>query len=600
MKSSVDALNCPNCGAPLEFTQDQTLVRCKFCSSSVERSDATPTLDDAGHALRASFADGRITVEQSSNARRFVIKMRGGRPVVIEDSQIVPQVVTSVSYIATNSQVAQAKAGGCVAPFLIISFILLVTIVPIILAMGNPTQIANVLKLVFSGKIDEAITTTSTLGKNVRVSGSGVLAPFGADGPPDIIVLTNQFPLGEGETENRILALRSAEPVMLWQSESLGKSVYRAPIMAGPDFVYALHEDKLWALHRADGQTAWTATLADKVSFSVCPNCVRLLGIYLFTLSDDGTLQAYNAQTGAPAWKFQANQDSPRGLYVLGGRLAFIDQDENNHGLLRLFDPASGKMETVQPECRPDRNSRYASYASWTTPIYTSPDAASFYILFDECVQHWDAKTLKLVWSTTPADRFYGEVFPLATEEAFYLGVQGKLVVFEAVTGKLQTLLEDKDYEFVALAVEGDTLIVRAIRTRGSQRSELWALDKSSDKRRWMVDLGESPSLDPPHASAGSISEDKPVWTWHITSKGLAILRFKAAEDDVSHAILLETLDVKTGESSGQQEIRLGVDTIILSAPGFTLWQGDTLWMPIEGKLLGFDAAAGKITYRWP
>ena len=115
-----------------------------------------------------------------------------------------------------------------------------------------------------------------------------------------------------------------------------------------------------------------------------------------------------------------------------------------------------------------------------------------------------------------------------------------------------------------------------------------------------MIDLGESPSLDPPHASAGSISEDKPMWTWHITSKGLAILHFKAAEDDVSHAILLETLDVKTGESSSQQETRLGVDTSILSAPGFTLWQGDTLWMPIEGKLLGFDAAAGKITYRWP
>jgi hypothetical protein len=162
-------------------------------------------------------------------------------------------------------------------------------------------------------------------------------------------------------------------------------------------------------------------------------------------------------------------------------------------------------------------------------------------------------------------------------------------------------LLTNDDYEFVPLTIVNDSLLVRAMRQRGSERFEIWSVDRSaSDEINWTFDLGQNPPLDPPNANTSIIDEDEPVWTWHVIPGGLMIIRFKRAADDVSHAILLETLDLQTGISSGSKEVKLGISTIILSAPEFVVWQQDTLWMSIEGQLLGFDAGTGEIVYRWP
>ena len=84
------------------------------------------------------------------------------------------------------------------------------------------------------------------------------------------------------------------------------------------------------------------------------------------------------------------------------------------------------------------------------------------------------------------------------------------------------------------------------------------------------------------------------------TAAGLRLVRFKSAADNKSHAILNETLDWQTGQSSGQTETRLNLPTIIFDAPSWTVWENDTLWMVIENELLGFDAAGNTIVYRWP
>jgi hypothetical protein len=191
------------------------------------------------------------------------------------------------------------------------------------------------------------------------------------------------------------------------------------------------------------------------------------------------------------------------------------------------------------------------------------------------------------------------------SKETVYTGGDGQLLALSAATGELRALFaagDDKDdYEFVPLAMIGDDLLVRAVRQRGSTRFELWLVDGTGrDGVRWTFDLGKNPPLDPPDANTGIIDVDEPVWTWHLVPDGLMILRFKRADDDVSHAILFETVDLESGTSSGSKEISLDISTTILSAPDFTIWRQDTLWMSIEGKLLGFDATAGEIVYRWP
>ena len=102
------------------------------------------------------------------------------------------------------------------------------------------------------------------------------------------------------------------------------------------------------------------------------------------------------------------------GLYVLGDRPAFMDRDENNKGLLRVFDPASGEMQTAQPTC--PYLSSHLAYADWTTSLYPSSDGSSFYVLFGSpqlCIQRWDARRLEQLWSTQMPDGVDRDVLPL-------------------------------------------------------------------------------------------------------------------------------------------------------------------------------------------
>ena len=549
--AALDSLNCSNCGAPLEFKGRQKTTRCKYCGSTIARPDETLP------------------------------------------PQLQPE---SISYPTTA-----ARSGARVTGLLVL-FVLLVILIPIGFAVFNTARVSQILKSIMAGDLEGALTAVPTLNKRIRVGESGALVLSLSDAPPNIIVLTTQYAPNNDEQEQRLVALSSQEPRMLWQSPPLNKDTYRTPILANNDFVYVLEGEHLIAFHRTDGSSAWEAPLPDEVSLYVCRDCVRLLGDRLFTLTNDGTLLALDARTGEPTWDYRAVQDSPRCLYILGDRLAFMDRDENNDGLLRLFDPISGEMQTVQPACPYDASR--IEYADWTTPIYLSPGSKSFYLVFGSpkpCTQRWDAQTMAQLWSTEmPSGIFYDNPI-LVTEETLYLGNDNQLLAFNAATGELRSLLTDDDYEFVPLAVVDDSLLVRAMRQRGSKRFEIWSVNKStSDEVNWTFDLGQNPPLDPLYANTSIIDEDEPVWTWHVVSEGLMIVRFKRAEDDVSHAILLETLDLQTGTSSGSREIQLDISTIILSAPEFAVWQQDTLWMSIEGQLLGFDASAGEIVYRWP
>jgi hypothetical protein len=144
-------------------------------------------------------------------------------------------------------------------------------------------------------------------------------------------------------------------------------------------------------------------------------------------------------------------------------------------------------------------------------------------------------------------------------------------------------------------------LLVLAQRQRGSTRFELWQMEGGTGELNWKAEMGEKSPLGDVFSSLGGIiSDDETAWTFHTTPESVLILRFYAAADDVSHALRWESINWKTGTSSGEKEIKLGVDTIILSAPSFMLWRNNVLWMDIENQLLAFDVQKGQITYRWP
>ncbi len=603
--SSLNSLNCPNCGAPLEFPQAQWATRCNFCGSHIARSEEAITADEHERILRTSMIDGRVIDRDSSESgsisgHSYVIKFRNGQPVVLEARESPKRdSVSAVMPTVTVSVPTQTASSGGVSCLVTLIALCIIAAGLGAIFLNNP-QTGQMLQLILAGDFDGALTAMPSVGRMIRVGSSAALAPSNSS-EPEIVALTMQFSMDGDTQEYRLVDVGGDGFALRWQSPELGEAVYSAPILAGDERVYTLVADRLMALSRSDGSVVWEARLADVVSLNTCVDCVRLEGERIFTLSDDGTLEAFDAHDGRSLWSFRANDDSLRGLYVLDGRPAFVDQDENSHGLLRLFDPASGEMQTVQPMCSAGSNE---DYLSWTTALYVAPDGESFYALYDsfeKCVQRWDAKTLESLWSSmAPAAAFFG-ASPLVTEDAFYYNGDHTMIALDAATGDVRTLLTDEDYGFAPLTVVGDRLLVRATRERGSKRFEIWAVDiAGGDGADWTFDLGENGPLDPPDASHSIITAHQSVWTWHVISGDLALVHFYRSENDTAHAIRLETIDVKTGKSLSTREIPLKLSTSILSAPAFRLWQGDVLWMSMEGTLMGLDVTAGEITYRWP
>jgi outer membrane protein assembly factor BamB len=604
------SLNCPNCGAPLDFPEARASVHCRFCGSIVERSDDEPTPDDESHALKIDLREGRITVEGAGStamgARRYVIKMQSGQPMVIDAGQTA-QAPTSADVTYTNvpapTRARPASSGaGCLGTLLTLALTLGV---PLVIILAVTPGVGAVFSQLLSGNVQEAVSNVQTLGTNISVERSAALIPSTNDAPPDILVLTRQQPLDGGNATSRVVALNGASPALLWQSEPLGSELYETPLLATNERVIVLNKARLIALRRGDGAIAWEAPLSDEVSLNTCRDCVRLIGDKVFALSDDGTLQAFEAATGRSLWTFQGIQDSPRGLYVLDGRPAFMDRNENTEGLLYVFDPASGARQTFRPECTSDPFFG-PRYADWTTPLFFAPNG-DFYLVFGWpalCLQRFDATTMQPVWSTvSPREgnvQLQSGSAPLITERALYFANDKTLFSADAATGELRELLTDNDYRFTPLEAFEDVLVALAVRQRGSQRNEVWVVDTTTGERRWALDLGEDAPVGETFGYGSIITNDATMWTWRATARGLQILRFYRAPDSVSHALRYQTYDWQTGQGDGQKEKRLGVDTIILTAPNFMLWRNEMLWMEMDGHLLGFDAASGEITYRWP
>ncbi len=603
--SSLHSLNCPNCGAPLEFPEGQWTTHCNFCGSQISRSEEPVTANEHDRILRTSMIDGRVIDRDlaepgSTSIHSYVIKFRNGQPVVLEaGGSATSSTVRVVSPTVTVSVPTPTYSGGrnsCLAT--------MGTLFVIATALGifllSAPQTGQMLKLILAGDFDGMLTAMPSVGRMIRVGNSAALAAP-AEGAPDLVVLTMQSSLDAETQEYRLVEVGGDEFAMRWQSAHLGKDVYSAPILVGDELVYTVAGDHLMALSRADGTMSWDARLADVVSLNVCVDCMRLEGKRIFALSDDGTLAAFDASDGQSLWSYRANNDTLHGLYVFDGRPALIDQDENNHGLLRVFDPASGEMQTAQPSCS---NNSSTDYLDWTSQLYLAPDGKSFYAFFDfftACVQRWDAKSLELTWSSQAPDAAFSNLSPLVTKDAFYYNGDHTLIALDAATGDARTLLTDEEYGFVPLTVAGDRLLVRATRERGSTRYEIWSVDTAGgNEADWTLDLGENEPLDPPNASHPIITTGQSVWTWRIMSGDLMLVHFYRSENDAAHAIRLETIDVETGKRKDTREIPLKVTTSILSAPGFKVWQKDVMWMSLEGSLLGLDVAAGEITYRWP
>lgn len=557
--SAMRTVSCPSCGAPADLAPETRVGKCKYCGATIERVDAPPPPPAPAPTP---------TVERQPN-----------RP---------PVVYVTTTQIATPTRQTNKGGGACLGIMLPMLVLVFVGAGVFFLWSGNDlTQLLN-LPSNLSGIIPSSLIANGTFR----------LIPPANDGAPDLAGGVYDI-----TSEKYSLAYLSggAKPALQWQAAARKEFPNPFVVAANADYIYTANDTRVLALNRGDGTVAWEGSLTDALPYCE-EGCWQLVGDRLVALTKDGTLQAFNAETGKQAWSMELESTPDRFWVAFDQLLVLVRVDAEVHVL--FIDPRTGEVnQQLTPHC-PENGDSFASGLDTYSPVVADEANDALYFAYgfpDTCVQRWEVTDGELQWETQlEADSFIDlrEARPLLTAKAMYFGNGTQLFAVDLATGDLEVLLEEEDFEFVPLALEDDLLLVRATNSRGTEKLELRGIDLATGEQAWVFALGTAQPLDPPEAMTSLVSEGETVWTWHLTSAGFTLVQIHASP----HEIRLTTLDPVEGVSTGEEKvIPIYTNSTIsfLSPPQVIGWVKDTLWLVLESHVYAVDTAAGTATL-WP
>jgi outer membrane protein assembly factor BamB len=319
----------------------------------------------------------------------------------------------------------------------------------------------------------------------------------------------------------------------------------------------------------------------------------------VITLTTDESLQAYDAATGSLVWNRRlAGNDST--LRLMGGSLVILDYigDSYDYSLIFLNPLDGSQQRVVNAVCQVDQYLSDSLYI-YSGLVYAKADNA-LYLVYESpygCIQRIDFNTGQVTWQTVMQDSFsfapYGFNY-LATGTALYFGADNQLLQVDKSTGVVQPLMTNADYEFIPLAVSGDTLLVRARRTRGTERFELWGVDITSGRQLWQKVLQGAEPIDPPNKMVGLVDDTDTGWTWRLLPTGLVLIKFQGAPNQV----VLDTFSLADGSLLGEQTISLTqVSGDFYSVPSVIGWQDNVVYLSLESGIYALDVDTGKLLF---
>lgn len=534
--SEVQAVQCPNCGAPAHFEGERG--KCEYCGTVLERPSP-----------KATQIEIQLPTAQTGPAVRRISVF--GCVILIA---VVTLVVGGVAFAIL------AGAGATVATI-----------------QGQEDNPSGLPEL-FEGVADRSWTIGSEAG---RLVGPG-------DGRPFDLLLNVYYPNDEGYG---LVYLDGQSYSERWQSPILSQNSSPSTIVPGAAFIYVVNEANLMAVRPEDGQLAWQTTLGDVLVAPCLTQCLQVMGDYLVALTDAGVLEAYNSQTGQPAWSRRL-AEIPRQLLNAAGHPAVLDNSEDRVAL-HVFNLADGTpLRQMAPRCPNEPFPDDPQTPSIYDRVYEDPAGRSVYFtagFFEPgCVQRWDTATGEMVWQATfPVDALRYDSPPLVTADALYLtGRDGMVTIISAAGGAVNQWAVDADYELAPLAAGENVLVVEARRTRGSERFELWGLDTTNGERLWQTILQADELLE---YSTVLYDTDPGIWTFRATPAGLQLLQVLP---NPSH-LTLETLRFADGTAASQ--LTIPVDEADSFWFNVLAWDEQVVWLELDAELAILDVAGEKL-----
>ena len=643
------SLICPACGAPLDTDGTSAVVRCKFCGNVSLLPGVLPAQSAAPASaldeIRKLAGDGNLADAiqrycqtygvDLSEARGAVDAIQAGRLVtpsapgmrppeeltkalqevqrLLSDGNKIGAIKVyrenyDVSFARAKYAIEQIEGGNTLRPE---TGFQALSAPPQGQAASFQEQVAPLQAAPTASRSRKWLGCSVTLAIIVLVGGliayfliqpGGPFTPhYNPDGPVALIpsgeAVAPNFALGlydSGKDTRFIGLLDGTTSKLIWHAAPLAGDGYVDGLAAGPDLVYAANASVLLAYRKSDGSLAWQAQMPDKLNSG--DSTLLVAGGRVITSNSDQTIQAYDAASGAQVWnKRLAGYD--RVLRLIGNSLVVVDYTDNNHNFGLLFlDPASGSQQNViTPTCT------HADYTSNIDPesglVYDPAGNAIFLVYASPygCVQRLDLASGQVAWSTGSKDNYNFSMDgfqSLMTGSTLYFSDGSDILAVNKSTGAMQTLLTNPDYDILPLAVAGDKLIVRARRTRGTEKFELWGVNAASGESAWTLDMQGASPIDPPDDMSGLVDDTDFGWTWKLLPTGLVVITFRGQPNQLQ----LETFNPADGASLGKQTLALKkVFGDFYSIPKVIGWQGSLAYIYVDTVIYSLDVSTAKL-----
>ncbi|MEW5830782.1 MAG: PQQ-binding-like beta-propeller repeat protein [Chloroflexota bacterium] len=584
-------LDCPTCGAPLDYDGSRAVVRCKFCQNVVVIDALKPEKPgETGLPKPAGVPDEIVQLIRAGNKLEAIKRYRE---------------LYDVSLARAKYAVEQIEAGNLLEP-----------------EAGFQVQEAAKVAVKVSGAAAAATATGAWIGCAITsivlllvggIIGFVMLQPGGpfvprmvavnpaltlpaAQGaPPDVVAMFYNV-----SDETRVIGrVNRADGSLAWTTGDLPGEGYVDEMASDGERVYAAVEANLLAFDAGDGSPAWTAILPDKPDSG--EDNLILAGGLVIVMTMDRSVQAYAADTGQLAWS-RPLLSYARGLRVMDGRLVLLDYVPDGYDLnVFLLDPASGREERVIfPVCK--SSDLWEENLDNDSGLVYDEAANALYLAFGSsfgCIQRYDLGSGQLAWESRSDEAFNISFYGfnhVQTPSTLYFGDQGRLFALDKQTGKLDLLTEDDSYDLAPLALDGETLVLRARRTKGSERFELWGLDPGSGERTWQLVPEDAGPVDPPNEMSGLIDSDESGWTWKLTPAGLLLIEFQAEPNQ----LVLKTFDPASGSSLGETAIPMKeVSGDFYSIPTVIGWHGTEIYFILDTRIYALDVATGQLVMKY-
>lgn len=274
-----------------------------------------------------------------------------------------------------------------------------------------------------------------------------------------------------------------AGPAVAWKVELKG-GITTQPLLVGGILYVATDEGTLYALDAATGATKWQVKAAEAMIAST-PTWAE--GLILVT-SHDKHLRAIDAETGAPRWKVETGEKILAAPTVAAGVAYFVSYDGN----LRAVDVKTGAVRWTYVLGKITRERAYGGgLDSNLVQLSAAPAVADgvVYVARRNAVHAVDATTGKMRWVL---DEDYGgaDAPTVVVDGVVYQGTERGLLAVEAGTGKKLWRWGGDDV-MAAPAIHDGVLYVL------DWGKELSAMDAKTSKWRWSVPLDHGQESSP-------------------------------------------------------------------------------------------------------